>query len=545
MSGGWLSRREALGAILGLPAAALVCDPRGRRGALPPGEIVFPAERRGHAVRDGVNAAPTSTRDEKVLIVGGGIAGLSAAWRLLRAGFGEFVLLELDDALGGTAKSGESAVSAFPWGAHYITVPMKENVALVRLLREVGVITGTADDGDPIVDEAYLCRDPQERVFYRGTWRAGLYLHEGATPADLAELARFRARMDAFAMARDGRGRRAFTIPTAQTSDDPMFTELDRLSMADWLRREGFVSERLLWTVDYACRDDYGATPAQTSAWAGIFYYAARIATAGGEGQPIVTWPEGNGRLVRHLAETVGARARVGTAAFDVVPGDDGIRVLAIGPAGPVGWRAEQVILATPQLVTKHLVRPYRDERPSHLQDFTYGAWLVANLTIRERPASRGFPFAWDNVLYESPSLGYVVAGHMRGRDHGPTVLTYYHPMTDLDAGRARQRLLTATRDEWAEAVLADLGVAHPDLPELTTRLDVMRWGHAMIRPEPGFVWGDARRRAARPYRGVHFAHSDLSGVALFEEAFDHGVRAAEEVLRTRGVPFESIRGSA
>jgi hypothetical protein len=68
-----------------------------------------------------------------------------------------------------------------------------------------------------------------------------------------------------------------------------------------------------------------------------------------------------------------------------------------------------------------------------------------------------------------------------------------------------------------------------------------MRWGHAMIRPRPGFVWGGARRAAARPYRAVHFANSDLSGVGLFEEAFYHGVRAAEEVLAARGAPTQTL----
>jgi hypothetical protein len=28
----------------------------------------------------------------------------------------------------------------------------------------------------------------------------------------------------------------------------------------------------------------------------------------------------------------------------------------------------------------------------------------------------------------------------------------------------------------------------------------------------------------------LHFAHTDLSRLALFEEAFDHGLRAAREV---------------
>jgi hypothetical protein len=76
----------------------------------------------------------------------------------------------------------------------------------------------------------------------------------------------------------------------------------------------------------------------------------------------------------------------------------------------------------------------------------------------------------------------------------------------------------------------------------LTRRLDVMRWGHAMIRPRVGFQWGGARLKAQQPFRSIHFANTDLSGVALFEEAFDHGLRAAEEVLAARGVKSESLR---
>jgi hypothetical protein len=94
--------------------------------------------------------------------------------------------------------------------------------------------------------------------------------------------------------------------------------------------------------------------------------------------------------------------------------------------------------------------------------------------------------------------------------------------------------LLGGSWDEFADIALSDLRRAHPDMDRLVERLDVMRWGHAMIRPRPGFVWGGARAAGLRPYRGVHFAHSDLSGVALFEEAFYHGVRAADEVLAAR-----------
>ena len=56
----------------------------------------------------------------------------------------------------------------------------------------------------------------------------------------------------------------------------------------------------------------------------------------------------------------------------------------------------------------------YEDDRNKdrhtglHHTAFEYGSWMVANLHLRARPRSTGFPFAWDNVIMDSPSLGYV-----------------------------------------------------------------------------------------------------------------------------------------
>jgi len=68
-----------------------------------------------------------------------------------------------------------------------------------------------------------------------------------------------------------------------------------------------------------------------------------------------------------------------------------------------------------------------------------------------------------------------------------------------------------------------------------------MRWGHAMVRPYPGFIASAARREAAQPFRGIEFANTDLSGVALFEESLYHGVRAAEAVLGQSGRAVETF----
>ena len=559
MRGRGLTRRELLAAFLGTPFALAACGAREEAPGLPEGEIVGASDRIGHLIRDGLRPEPQTWESVGVCIVGGGVAGLAAAWRFLRAGFEDFVLLELERAPGGTARSGdEHGVVPYPWGAHYLPAPLKENRALITLLGEMGVLEGSDAEGEPVVAEQFLCRDPEERVFYRGRWYEGLYLHAGADAEDARQLQLFNAEVDRWAGWRDAQGRRAFAIPVANCSDDAEVSALDRISMGEWLRARGLNSERLRWLVDYACRDDYGLGLEQASAWAGLFYFASRMKRPGAEAQSLITWPEGNGRLVRHLSERARGRVRLGLAvadvraAFDESRADEGrdagtrVEVVTVPHDGgeALGFRAERVVFAAPQFMTKYLLKPYREGRaPAHVSEFEYGAWMVANLFLSDRPrAGLGFPAAWDNVLYESPSLGYVIATHQRGLDRGPTVFTYYYPLIEADPRQARARLLSAGRDAWAEVALSDLQRAHADIRRLTRRLDVMRWGHAMIRPRVGFQWGGARRKAEQPFGRIHFANTDLSGLALFEEAFDHGLRAAEEVLAARGLDSESLR---
>ncbi len=533
------TRREVLAAFLGVPAAMAACR-SSETPRMPAGEIIGASDVIGHKLRDGLRVVPAADAWQRVsvVIVGGGIAGLTAARQLLKAGFDDFVLLELEKEHGGTSRSGASQLVSYPWGAHYLPAPMKENVELVSLLDEMNVLEGMDGAGEPIVAEQYLCRDPEERVFFKGRWYEGLYLNAGTSAEDLRQLKAFHAEIDRWVEWRDGRGRRAFAIPVAQSSIDASAVALDRMSMAEWLDARGFTSPRLRWWVEYACRDDYGATLQTTSAWAGLFYFASRMTKAGSDARPLITWPEGNGRLASYLYGKARERVRLGLAAAEIVPfdadGRRGVDVTAIDYDGrtAIGFHADQVIFAAPHFLAPYLVRGYRESAVDIAAEFQYGAWMVANLFLKDRPREGvGFPLAWDNVLYESPSLGYVVATHQRGLDRGATVFTYYYPLCDADARAGRIKLFEMDWRACADVVLTDLERAHPDIRVLVERLDVMRWGHAMIRPQPGFMWGDARRKAAQSFRGIHFAHTDLSGVALFEEAFYQGTRAAKEVL--------------
>ncbi len=171
---------------------------------------------------------------------------------------------------------------------------------------------------------------------------------------------------------------------------------------------------------------------------------------------------------------------------------------------------------------------------------FGYAPWVVANVTVDRLPGGRGTQVAWDNVSATSPSLGYVVATH-QSLDMRPvgTVLTWYMPLSTMRPADARRLMAERAPAEWQAIVRDDLLAMNPDLAGAIRRIDLWRWGHAMIRPAPGLIWGSAA--AARPAPPLFVAHSDLSGISIFEEAHYHGTRAAEAAMTHLGLPHETL----
>jgi hypothetical protein len=89
-------------------------------------------------------------------------------------------------------------------------------------------------------------------------------------------------------------------------------------------------------------------------------------------------------------------------------------------------------------------------------------------------------------------------------------VLTYYYAMVEAPPAQERTRLLRTPWQDWADFILWDLSRPHPEIRNLITRVDLFCWGHAMVQPRVGFIWGNARRQAALPQGNIHFAHSDF-----------------------------------
>ena len=532
------TRRDILKSFLGLPIALAACKSSSETSQIE-GEIVGANVSVGHILREmrNVEVPLNNWENVKVAIIGGGAAGLSAVYKFQKNNFNDFVLLELENKIGGTAQSGENSFVGYPWGAHYLPVPFQENAELISLLDEMNLTEGRNPNGEILIKEQFLCREPEERVFYKGRWYEGLYLHIGASEDDKIQFQNFQKEVDFWVNWRDSQGKRAFVLPVANCSRDAQVSALDKISFGDFLRQKGFTSERLFWYCDYATRDDYGLKLDQTSAWAGLFYFCSRVRKSGEESQPFITFPEGNGRFVNFLADKIRDKIRTKTIALEVIPNEKGVDVIYLNTETNEirGLRCEKAIFAAPIFTAKYLIRDFKQNAPGFVNEFQHNAWFVANLFLKDRPKNRfakDFPLAWDNVLYESPSLGYVNSTHQKGIDYGQAVFTYYYPMSAEENGRAK--LFALDHAQLSDIILSDLSMAHKDIRDLTTRIDVMRWGHAMISPRPNFLFSGARDEAQKPFRNINFAHSDLSGIALFEEAFYHGIRAANEILGSK-----------
>lgn len=534
-----MDRRHFL--LSGASAGALAaCSPWARPGRT---EILRPGMAIGHRLRDGTHwPVPAAEINTDVVILGSGIAGLTAAWKLAREGHRRFVLIAGPER-GGNAAAGRHGAITFPTGAHYLPLLSRESVHMREMLADCGVINGNAYGDEPEYAEAALVHAPRERLLINDQWQEGLLPGEGATGVTHAPVDAFFSAIEPYKSARGSDGRRAFVVPVDLASRDPRFTALDRLSFAAWLDREGHKAAPLRWYLDYVCRDEFGAPPQRVSAWAGLHYFVARNGRGrnAAEGS-VITWPDGLGSLARMLMAQVDARNGAGWMRDGVAVRVDekraGVEAFCITEEGTSTFvvRARRAVCAMPLNVASHVVpsmQGYGFDPSSHLPP--QAPWLVANFALSRMPAEKtDFPLAWDNVVYAGKGLGYVVATHQQIRQAPPveSVFTAYNALSERTPEDTRAWLLKASTAELEAAASADLVAAYGKrVWRHVQKLAITVRGHGMATPQPGFLSnrGLAALRAAD--RRILFAHADLSGYSVAEEAAWWGYRAALRVL--------------
>ncbi len=558
-----LSRRDFLQLLAAGALADAATGCRDRTGMMQRG-VNFPGSIRGedhtacHRLAAGRPAmtppghVEADTPLREVVIIGAGLSGLAAAWALHRAGVDDLLVLERTDDIGGVSRGGHLQGRPCPWGAHYVGLPDPDSPVIMNLLSAVGVITDFTPDHRPIIDPRYRIHKPEVNLYHDRSHSLGFYPWALATGADLNELASFRRHMYRWSRWRDVQGRPAFQLPVAYATRTEEVLRLDRSTMAAYLDAEGFTSKLLRGFVDNRLTDEYGCLATEISAYAGLLYWAG----TGGEGHvpgsvpshaPALAWPEGNMFLARRLAGLLPTGAvHTGAWVVSVQNHDDEVHVVELDPKTGVTQvhRAKACVFAAPKLRADLLIPELETAGRREHERLEYTPWLVANLLVAECPEHDAKSLAWDNLVHGSWSLGFVNGQHFHtpGKDpEEPFGLTFYACFSGERRNPIRRDLLELDWATWARLIVDELEHVLPDARRHVERLDVWRWGHGMVRPAPGLLWGGTREALCRPLGRIHFAGNDAGVLPLYEEAVHRGVAAAEEVLTRLGRIYTSL----
>ena len=458
----------------------------------------------------------------RVVVVGGGIAGLTAAYRLVAAGGSEVTVLEAEPVPGGKVRSVEvggveleagpdSLIARKPWA--------------IELCRELGL---GHDLVAPATDRTYIWTDVGLVRFPSGPFGIPVDPRELWSWEGMSRRGKLRALGDLVRRPKKGAGdqslgsllRRRLGDEATDTLVAPLLGglfagDVDRLSveatfpeLVEWERRHG-----------------------------SLIRGARAAAKAAGPGAPsmFLRLEGGLGRLTGALAEAIGDRLHCGTA-VEAVERDHGRYVVRAGGAehsdGRTEHPADAVILASPAFVAAGLVERLAPEAAVSLREIPYASTAVVLLV---------YPEGTGDALPDA--TGFVVPAG-KAPLTACTFVSRKWPQPELGSravlrcfvgGVSAEDVMDAPDGEIAEAVCRHVA-ALVELPPAPEAWKVVRWPKAMPQYEVGHLERLARIEGSLP-PGVFLAGSGYRGVGLPDCVRSGNETAGRVLAHLAGLP--------
>lgn len=497
-----LSRRDwlrlAVGGLLTLPFAQGAWGARAL-AVLPQGYAEVDHFDVAHRVRDGWKTpVPEPSAACEVAIVGGGISALTAGWRLADR---NTMLLEKEDQTGGNSRGLEFAGCRYALGAFMNQGPMPPFEAFFRELN-VPLVEVRGDE-HAWVSDGHLVRDPLGGGLGRLPFSA----------REITALQRATHLLHGYLQPKAGDGKGIF-FPRAD--NHAAIRALDRSTLWAEYERLGLgLHGRQFFDALISAR--VGDSGEMLSAWMGSYLLSSAVARN-------YTAPGG------HAVFSQAIRSRIPA---DLVRTRFTVTRVAERPAGKVwvtGTRADGrvetieadvAIMGVPKFYCMRMVEGLAQSRRDALSHFTYNAYLVAQVFLRERIET---PF---ETCAPNHFARFIVAPDRlpgNARRDGGGLLTVYIP---YPRAAGRRQLLAADAKTLAERIVRDVEDVFPTSRGKVESVTLHRWGHPMLTTRPGM--DDALERARASFGRVVFAHSDGFGITGLYSAIWTGMDAEAE----------------
>ena len=473
----------------------------------------------GYLVKKG--GIPKVSSEYDVVVIGGGIAGLTSAYYLQNK---KVLLLEGNPRLGGNSKSQMVGKSYISQGSAYITMP-EEGGAIDQFLGSLNLKKSFRD-----------VHHTDEMVLVNGKFTAGFW--DGATdPARAEEFKRvFKKLIDVYENAYP-----ELPIWDPSASGRRYFNSLDVISFSTWLEREfGKLHPHIMEYITLYCWSSFSASPSEISAAQGLSFLASDM---GG----IKVLPGGNGMITEAMYQALKRRSNVTmvTNSFAVdVRSEGGKSVVCYKDSNNqlVTVKAKQCIVTSPKMVMKKVITGLKEDQLKAMGGIGYRAYLVANVFLRKKIASQGYDsFALQGKVPTREQddsrdrvFADVVCADWALKDvANQSVLTLYMP---LPYAMAQQYLFVPNLYEKYQArvmtslapVLKNLGLTNSDVQGMR----LVRYGHSMPVASINGVNSGMFELASRSIDNcIHFANQDNWGNPCFETSFGSALDVVRKIL--------------